>query len=298
MRIKQPIIRAGSMVVAVVAGACASAGAPAPDAPVTTTPPAAPGVTLSYLAPAAPATLTYQFADTTNSDIQAGPAGSIRVGIGNRGTAELRFEGSGTDQRVTVTMKEFAGQFSNSAGGGPMTASATDVKGAAMLTVTPTGVATITQRPEITPAFRQVAGSDNVYRRFFVRLPARRAQPGTVWTDTITSTESNEGMSSTTRNIVRSTYVRDSLVAGRTVAVIATEGNRTLEVTGTSQGVQIVQKVSGKVSGMILWDPQLNALVLRDEKADMSGTFDLPAMGMNGMPITATGRFVLRLVGP
>ena len=101
-------------------------------------PPAAPPRPLAYATPTPP-TLTYEFADTSIADIQAGPVGAIRVMSGAKGAAELKFEPAGNDQRVTMTFTQFSGSFSNSAGG-TVSASPADIKGPAVLSVTPRGV--------------------------------------------------------------------------------------------------------------------------------------------------------------
>ena len=283
---------AGTILALAVTGCAAKTSGPGGGTDV---PAAATTRTIAYVAPSAPQLLTYEFADTTSSDIQAGPVGSIRVNIGNKGVADLRFEPAGSDQKVTFTLKEFAGSFSNSAGGGTVTATAADMKGAAVMTVTPRGVVTITQRPELSTSFRAVSGSESIYRRFFARVPGRAAAPGATWTDTLSIEETNDGVTSKLRNIVVSTYARDTAIAGKTFYLITGDGDRSLEVRGTTQGVEIVQRLAGKMSTITLWDPERNVAAFRDETATLTGTFDLPAMSMLNLPITATGRSVLRL---
>ena len=280
------------IVLVVVAAACNPRTRSAETA---ATPSAAPAARpLAYGTLSEPS-LLYEFADSTVSDIQAGPAGAIRVSTGVRGTADLKFEATGANQRVTLTFPEFAGTFSNSAGGGTVNSTQADIKGPAVLTVTPRGMVTITTRPEVSQAFRSVSGADNVFRRFFVRLPARTVRPSTTWTDTISSEEVNEGLTSRMQSVIQSTYVRDTVVAGRTLNVITSEANRTLNVTGTTQGVEIVQRLTGTASTITLWDPQRRALVSRAENVQLTGTFDLPAMSMTNLPITSTGKSLQRL---
>ncbi|MGH7468535.1 MAG: hypothetical protein ACRENP_11295 [Longimicrobiales bacterium] len=256
-----------------------------------TTPAARP---LSYTTPAPP-TLTYEFADSSVSDIQAGPAGAIRVSTGMRGTAEMKFEPNGSNQKVTITFPQFSGSFSNSAGGGVVNATQTDIRGPLILMVTQRGAVTLDSRPEVTQAFRSVAGADNEFRRLFVRLPARLVRPGATWTDSIPGEETNEGLTTRHNSVVRSTYVRDTVLAGRTLNVISSESDRTLQVTGTTQGVEIVQRLRGTSNTVTLWDPERRAIFSRTESSQLTGTFDLPAMSMTNLPITATGRSVQQL---
>jgi hypothetical protein len=276
---------------AVVALAACKSGRP-PEA-VVSTPTPAPAI--MYRAPSAPVTRSYAFADTTSSNIQAGPAGTINVEITSRGVADLRFETAAPNQTVTVTFSDFAGSFTNSAGGASLTAGLGDIKGATVFTLDARGVATVTARPEITPNFRTVVGSENNFKRFFTRVPGGVTQIGAVWTDTVAGEESNEGINSRVRNIVRSTYARDTVIAGKTLFVITGDGERWLEIAGLSQGVEIVQKLIGKVTSLVLWDPERSALVLKDERAALSGTFDLPAMSLHALPIKSSSHTVIQL---
>ncbi|HSL71560.1 MAG TPA: hypothetical protein VK864_15040 [Longimicrobiales bacterium] len=273
-------------------GACATA---APEAG-TSTPDERPAtVRLGYASGETPATYTYEFADTTTSEIQAGAAGTINVGIGVRGVVDLAFEPAGSDQKVTITFTDFAGSMSNSASGGTVNAALVDVKGPAVVTLRPRGRITFVERPEVTASFRAVSGAEGVFRRLFVQLPNSNVQRGATWTDTLTIEETNEGLTTRTYNSIRSTWASDTVVGDRTLAVITYTADRKLDVTGTSQGVEIVQRLTGTANGTVLWDTQRRALVSRTETAQFTGTFDLPAMSMTNMPITARGTASVRL---
>ena len=266
--------------------------APPPPPPV----PTVPERTLAYGPPVAGSGLaTYEFSDTVVSDIQGGAIGTIRVSIGVRGAAELRIVPSGNDLQVTANFKEFAGSFSNSAGGGVVSATAADIVGPLIITLTPRGVVTVTQQPQLSPAFRAVSGTEQTHRRFFLRLPGGPVPIGGTWTDTVQTEETNDGITSRVNNIIWSTYARDTTVAGRTMNIIISRIDRTLDIAGTSQGVDIVQKLRGSANSTAVWDPERKMLVWRNESANMTGTFDLPAMNMTNMPITATGRTTVRL---
>jgi hypothetical protein len=66
----------------------------APGEPSSAAPEAPVARPLSYTQPAT-ATLAYEFADTSTSDIQAGAAGAIRVSTGASGIQQLSRRGSG-----------------------------------------------------------------------------------------------------------------------------------------------------------------------------------------------------------
>jgi len=258
---------------------------------------APPTAVLAYSA-AAPDTLLYDFADTTNSAIQGGAIGQINVNIGSRGTVAVELQPAEGATRATVRLTDFSGTFRNSAGGGEVTAAASDVRGPAVVTLTPRGAITSLEMPQLTQQFRNVAGSENVFRRLFLRLPGGPVTVGTAWQDTIVFEETNEGVTSRTRNVVRSAYARDTTVAGRKLAIINTIADRTIEVSGVSQGIDIRQNLQGTATGVTLWDPEAHAIISRQESVDMRGTFDLPGMGMSGMPITATGSLKMTVRAP
>jgi hypothetical protein len=285
-------MRTKLIMAAALLAACSSNPPPAtqPSDP----PPSLDRPTLAYAMPAS-STLTYEYSDSTASDIQAGAAGAIRVNLGARGVVDLLFEPNGANLKVTVNVKEFSGSFVNSAGGGVVNASLADVKGPAVLTLSPRGEVTFVSKPEMTPIFRQVAGSDGIFRRFFSRLPGRRIEAGFSWTDTVSTQEVNEGLTTRTQNIVTSTFSRDSVIGGRTMLVITSVSERSLEMRGVTQGVEIIQKLSGPANAVTLWDPVRRLVVSRTESVRMNGTFDLPAMSMTNMPITSTGRVSLHL---
>jgi len=261
--------------------------------PPVDTSPDAPAAVLAY-GVGAPDTLVYDFADTTNSTIQGGAIGQINVSIGSRGSVSVQLEPAQGATRATATLTDFAGTFRNSAGGGDVTAAAADVRGPAVMTVSPRGEVTFVETPTVSQQFRTIAG-DNVFRRLFHRMPGGAVSVGTTWTDTIVTEENNEGIVSRTRNVIRSAYARDTTVAGRQLAVINSIAERTLEVSGVSQGIDIRQTLQGTANGVTLWDPQSRAIVSRTESVDMRGTFDLPGMGVSGMPMTATGSLRMTL---
>jgi hypothetical protein len=264
----------------------------------TTPPPASAvpsGTVFAYVA-SAPTTVTYQFADSSSFNIQGGAIGDIRAVTRGTGTAQLALtpRPNGLEARVGIT--DLTASFTNSAMGGTTNVTAADVQGEATLTVTPRGVVTVNQVPTISRAAQQVGIGTGFYRRFTIRLPAGPVQRGASWTDTVSSTEETGGIRSTVHDIVAATWARDTVVAGRTLHLITHATRRTLEVAGTSEGVQIAQKLAGTASGYSLWDAQRNLLFERFEATDLSGTFDLPAMGLSGLPVTAkgAGRVTLR----
>jgi hypothetical protein len=244
----------------------------------------------------APVTASYGFADSSGFNIRGGAIGDIAVVARATGTADatVAAKDSGVELRIKIT--DLTGTFTNSAMGGTINATEADVQGEAVLAVSPRGALTIAQLPTTTRNAQGIGMGAGFFRRFTVRLPAGPVQRGAAWTDTVTASEENAGVKSTVTDVVTSTWARDTVVAGRTLNVLTHSTQRTLEISGTSEGVQIAQKLSGTATGYTLWDPQQSLAAERYENTDLSGTFDLPAMGISGLPVTAKGssRITLR----
>jgi hypothetical protein len=276
------------LMLAVVLSACAPAA-------TTTTTPAATATALAY-AVTTPVTGTYDFADSSAFTIQGGAIGDIRASTRSTGTAEATYAAKGTDVELRVRITDLTGSFSNSAMGGTSNVTEADVPGEAILTLTPRGAITVNQIPTASRAAQQMGMSAAFFRRFVVRLPMSAIQRGATWTDTVSASEDAGGMKSSVQDIITATWARDTTIAGRTLNVITHTTQRRLEVAGSSEGVQIAQKLSGTASGHTLWDSQRNVVVERTETTSLSGTFDLPAMGLTGLPVTAqgSGRITLR----
>lgn len=265
-----------------------------------TAPPAAAprstGVILAYRA-AAPATLAYNFADSSNFTITGGAIGDIRASMGSRGTAEVAVAAKdSTNVAMRMRITDLQGTASNSAMGGTTNVTEADVTGEAVLTVSPNGALAVNQVPTISRAAQQTGIGPSFFRRFTLRLPSTPVARGASWTDTINTSEESAGIRSSVNDVVRATWARDTTVNGNMVHVITHTTQRTLNVTGTSEGVEIAQKLSGSASGYTLWDAQRSVVVERYENTELSGTFDLPAMGLSGLPVTAkgSGRITLR----
>ncbi|HUP88140.1 MAG TPA: hypothetical protein VM100_02195 [Longimicrobiales bacterium] len=259
--------------------ACATASAP-PQ-------PAAPTPVAKALAYALPSnTATYAFSDTSSFQIKA-PDQSIDVTIADAGTAELAMASATGGIQATVRVLTFAGSMLNSAMGGGASATEKEIEGNAVLTITPRGSATVTTMPKLGRSIQSVGLSESFFRRFFIRLPASSVPIGAVWVDTIQTVDESSGIKASVRDISTSTLVGDTTIAGATVAVISITAQRKLEISGTNEGVQIAQHLNGSVTGRAYWDRQKNLLVDRVETSQLNGTFDLPQMGMSGLPLTA-----------
>lgn len=265
------------------AAACARSG---------TTAGASPAPALAYGVPAA-GVLTYVIADTGGFVMEIPGMGPAPVDIQSRVTADLAFAPAGDSLRVTATVTTFDGRFASPAGP-PVSAGDAQKPGPAVLHVAPDGDVRLVDVPPFEGALAQITSPAALYNAFFVRLPGRVAAVGATWTDTLRIDEELSGMRSVMTQVIRSTWARDTVVAGATLALITSDIRTELSIEGVSQGVEIRQSLSGTSSAWALWDPAGRFLVERSEQGETSGTADLPGLGMVDIPVTARSRQVVR----
>ncbi len=239
------------------------------------------------LAYAAGTEATYTFADTMRFAIEAGGMGDLEIDVAYRGTARIELAAGAGGLAATVDVLTFQGGFSNPMAGS-VSADASDIDGPVRLRLSPRGETEIVELPSVTQAFEQVAGMEEIVRDLFVRLPGTPLDVGGTWTDTIRGREEDGETLTIRRSILTATVTADTTLAGRTLKVVETSYENTLNLSGTSGGTRISQRLSGTTTGTFLWDPDRALLVARREDGAMSGTLSLPEMGIDGLPVDAT----------
>lgn len=275
--------RRGLSTLALTASLAACAGGPASPAPERA---------LAYDVPeAAP---TYSTADTMRFMIQAGDMGSVQIAVQYQGTAQLTFEPAAGDFNVTVSLVSFEGRFSNPMAGS-LDSDASGLGGPIVVRVTSRGETELVEVPSVTDAFDQIAGPDELVRDFFVRLPGRPVEVGGTWTDTIRSRTEGAGTLTISQSILTATVDGDTTMAGRTLRLIRTVYDNTLNLSGTSGGTRVSQRLTGTTTGYFLWDMERRLLFERHEEGSLSGSLSLPDMGIDGLPVEATVKRVVRL---
>ncbi|MGH7504086.1 MAG: hypothetical protein ACRELX_00470 [Longimicrobiales bacterium] len=270
-----------------VIGACGGA-ASAPETPAPTGAPA-----FAYALPESEP-LLYELADSGGFTMQIEGAGEVDVDVVGHATTQLDFEPQGDGFSVTVTVSDLSGTFTNSMGP-TVTVGNEHRPPPAVLTVGHDGEVTMVDQPQFAAPLSQIFTPEGLYKGLFIRLPERAVEQGLAWTDTIRTEGTNEGMTVSTTSIVTSVWSRDTTVSGRKLAVIESRLQNTIEVSGTTQGMEIRQNLEGSGTATSLWDPAARVLVERIEIGQASGTTDLPTMGMTGMPVTAHSHQALRL---
>ncbi|MCI0432077.1 MAG: hypothetical protein L0271_00310 [Gemmatimonadetes bacterium] len=248
---------------------------------------------LAWTVPATPS-LAYEVADTTaiSMDIMGN---AIRIDGNAFAALQLDFATAGDRVRTTVRFRELRGEFANSMGP-TETLSQSDMPGPATVEVGARGDVRLTDVPAMTPTAAQILGPQSAYKRLFIPLPGRVVANGAGWVDTIQVSDDAGGMSSTTTLVVTSVLHGDTTVDGRRLRVIRSDAEVTTRVAGTNQGVELRQNLNGTSTGLSLWDPALNGIVLHDESTTMTGTMELPAMNLSGIPVVYQNQQRMRLV--
>lgn len=237
--------------------------------------------------------LAYTAADTVRIEMnmQGMP---IDVTMRSEAVMEATFEAAGSSLEADIRYTSLAGSLANSMGPS-ISVSDRDMPGTARLRVSPQGDVTVVELPESNEAFRQLLGAESAYRRLFVPLPGRAITVGSMWTDTVTIDENIGSMRNRSTYVIASTLTGDTAVDGRRLLVINSDVTTSTTIAGTSQGVEIRQNLSSSASVVSLWDPDASILFERTETASASGSMDLPAMGMTGLPVSTQSTSVVRL---
>lgn len=277
-RIRQYSTAAIASVIVLALGACGS------EPPAVPAPPPLPMVYAPIDAP-----LRYSIADTVVFQAQG-----VSTELGSLAVVELTPVPDsaglfGVDARIV----DFDGRFTNAAAGAAETADEGSVSGVFRVRYNASGEVQSISKPDMQPEFQQLFRGGDVLRALFPRLPAAVVRPGAAWTDTLSSEETSEGLTTSNRNITVSTWTRDTLIAGSTLRVIESAGQNEIEVTGPSPAGQMRQVLDGASTSLMHWDPLRRLMISRTASADLSGSIQMPQMP--AIPVTARLRTSVRL---
>jgi len=263
--------------------ACAGPGGAGPDGG------------LMYRIPETPS-VVYTTGDTSNIDIDAGPMGSLRMRGTGTSTMAVTFARSAEGLQVTATFTELNARLTNPMGGA-QTATEADLVGDVVFTMDSRGHSTIVSMPETKGAAGQLASPQSLAYEFFPILPGRAVSPGESWIDTLSyQLQTDQGDTDAT-TVMTYTLQGDTVVDGVTLLRITLSGRADLTGSGSQEGMEVLQVLSGSVEGTVLWDPARALDVSGFFQRDMDGTVEVPAAGMPPMPMTLTGRSHVRLQG-
>lgn len=255
-------------------------------------------VELGYAMPAANP-LTYTSADTARINIELAPGQAMEQTMGQSSRVRLAFApamGTAGNLTVTASFLDFGG-FIESSMMPRQEIGSEMIEGEFMLSLSPDGAVETVSGPELPEEVQGLMMGNDLFSDFFLRLPAATVQPGTSWTDTVTSS-SDEGSGPTTSSetIIVSTFRGDTTVAGRTLWIIESNRATSVLVTGETQGMQMTNELSGRITERALWDPARRLLHSSTSDGSLTGTLSIPAAGMSDIPLDVTNRRTVRLV--
>lgn len=243
---------------------------------------------LAYGVPAlSPA--TFAVADTATFTVDAGAMGEMHVTAAYDGTAEVTATPDDDGFHAVITFPRFRGSFHTQANGS-LSVDETGIAGAFTVSVGPRGPVDMVDRPALSPELLDVVGAESLVRPLFVQLPDRAVTLGDVWVDTVTSVEASAESTTEATTVITTTLAGDTLVGERQLLLFRTRAENRIEMNGVSGGTQVRQVLTGVTDGTVIWDDQLNLLVERREEGRLTGTLDIPAGGIDGMPVSARVR--------
>jgi hypothetical protein len=241
-----------------------------------------------------PATAVYVSESTSDINIDAGGMGSFGMLATSDATLAASFSPGAEGVEVTVRYERLSASMTQPMGGA-QTASERDVQGELVFTLDRRGNATVVSLPTIRPVAEQLVDPLSVVHGMFPRLPGEIVRPGATWTDTIQyETRTSQGDASSSV-VMTYTLQGDTLVDGSSLVYITYEGRANVRGTAMTEGMQVLQSVSGTVSGILLWDAVRSLLVADEGTQDMTGSVEVPAAGMPPMPLSMRGTSSVRL---
>ena len=117
--------------------------------------------------------------------------------------------------------------------------------------------------------------------------------PGATWPDTVRWHIDAPEAEVTYRATITHTLVGDTIVNGRTLLRIATDGTLdTVTVTGVP-GAATFRVLKGPVSGIVLWDPERGLVASAEYERDLTGKLERPDRRV--LEMSLEGRLRLRL---
>jgi hypothetical protein len=174
--------------------------------------------------------------------------------------------------------------------GGAQTASEEDLEGDLIFTMDRRGEASVVSVPELSGAavsiFSPLSSFNftSIAHEFFPGLPGRAVGPGDTWTDTLSYETSLPGGDLSMISVARYTLEGDTIVDGISLLHIAAELEVEQETRTAMEGMEMLGSMSGEVQGLYLWDPVRACLVGSESTAELTGTVELPTLGMPAMP--------------
>jgi hypothetical protein len=250
---------------------------------------------LMYQVPESPS-VVYVTEGHQDINIDAGDMGSMTMTASSEATLAMSFAAGADGIQVTTTFETLSASMTQPMGGS-LSASESDIEGALVFTIDEKGKGTVVTLPETKGSAEQLVSPVSLVHEFFPRLPGGAVNPGDTWTDTIQYDAQTADADVSAKSVLTYTMVGDTVVDGATLLHITYEGEGDVVGAGVTEGMEVIQAVSGAVTGMFLWDPARGLMVAGESSQDMDGTVEVPAAGIPPMPMTVRGSGTVRLQG-
>lgn len=134
------------------------------------------------------------------------------------------------------------------------------------------------------------------YRSFLPRLPAQPLGPGLTWTDTVQTPLTQAGIQGTTRTIIVSRVVGDTIIAGRKAWRVERTGTLTMSGTGNQDGTDLILTGAGTATG-ISHIAAGGVYLGGTSNQELALTVEVPAASMR-IPIRQTAVTRVERIGP
>ncbi len=287
MKIRKLHTTAGLLSAGICAGLLAACAGGAGPAPMTINTGTGPTTSLAYQVPSPPSAL-YHIED------------SLVVGVSMAGTD---FE---TTTTTLLTMNVvFAREptgigalgsvigfdvASTSSLTGTRTADANDIEGPLAMILGRQGHLEIGAMPALDSAVADLTPFPGIAFDIFPRLPGYPVGQGGMWTDTVTWSVEDETSESATRTVYTYTLTGESVVDGTTLLNIAVDGEVSMQMIEGVGDELFDQRLSGTVSGYVLWDPERNLPKVSEVVRELEGTNLMAGAGTVRMSIAGVVR--------
>jgi len=240
-----------------------------------------------------PPVAAYVIGDSLKLSVES-PMGAMAMDRSSEMTLSMSFERVAEGVQVSAEVDAFAASMTNPMAG-PITADKGDLTGLLVFVVGPTGEVEPVSTPTISGSGAQLGSFMSVAHEFFPRLPGRLVDAGESWVETVSWSGGEEGTDISTTTVYTYTLIGDTVVAGTSLLRISVSGDTETEISAAMEGMKVDQSLAGTTTGDFYWDAERNMLHSADLERSLSGTVNLPAMGMPPMPIRASGPIRTRL---
>lgn len=234
---------------------------------------------------ARPATLAYAmpdegmltFAQSDTAQLVMDMGGQVlSMDIRNDGVMDMEFSPAGGGMQVSTTWRELeASQRSQMTP--PVTLSVDDLDEPLVFTLAPTGGGELVSAPDLPAGTEQLLSMEGMARAFFPGLPGTPPEVGMTWSDTVLVERTGAGMNVSNRSVLDYTVRGDTTVAGRTLLKVDMNGRQEVSASGTQQGMNMEQDLSGGLSGFFLWDLADGMMHYQYTETDLAGVIDVDA---------------------